>query len=164
MNIIEVRNLKRIYRATAGVIRRTTKEIVAVDDISFDIKEGELFGLLGPNGAGKTTSVKVLATLLIPDAGEVRVKGKIGRGVKSRAFKKEEADAMIANITWTTDYSQLAGADLVIEAATEDVGIKKKIFAEVEKICSETTIFASNSSHMEPEVIFSGTERPALPC
>ncbi|MBT3336983.1 MAG: ABC transporter ATP-binding protein [Anaerolineae bacterium] len=75
MNSIEVKNLKRIYRATTGVIRRTTKEIVAVDDVSFEIKEGELFGLLGPNGAGKTTTVKVLATLLIPDAGEVRVKG-----------------------------------------------------------------------------------------
>jgi enoyl-CoA hydratase/3-hydroxyacyl-CoA dehydrogenase len=87
-------------------------------------------------------------------SGEVRVKGKIGRGVKTKAFKKEEADAMIANITWTTDYSQLSGTDLVIEAATEEVGIKKKIFAEVEKICSDTTIFASNSSHMEPEVIF----------
>jgi 3-hydroxyacyl-CoA dehydrogenase/enoyl-CoA hydratase/carnithine racemase len=87
-------------------------------------------------------------------SGEVRVKGKIGRGVKTRAFKKEEADAMIANITWTTDYSQLAGADLVIEAATEALGIKKKIFAEVEKICADTTMLASNSSHMEPEVIF----------
>ena len=75
MNTIEVKNLKRIYRTTTGVIRRKHKDVVAVEDISFDIKEGELFGLLGPNGAGKTTSVKVLATLLIPDAGEVRVKG-----------------------------------------------------------------------------------------
>jgi enoyl-CoA hydratase/3-hydroxyacyl-CoA dehydrogenase len=91
-------------------------------------------------------------------SGEVRVKGKIGRGVKTKAFKKDEADAMIANITWTSDYSQLSGADLVIEAATEELGIKKKIFAEVEKICSGTAIFASNSSHMEPEVIFGGVE------
>ncbi len=87
-------------------------------------------------------------------SGEVRVKGKIGRGVKSKTFKQDEADAMIANIIWTTDYSQLSGANLVIEAATEELGVKKKIFAEVEKICSDTTIFASNSSHMEPEVIF----------
>ncbi|MBC8333786.1 MAG: ABC transporter ATP-binding protein [Anaerolineales bacterium] len=75
MNSIEVKNLKRIYRATIGVIRRTVKEVIAVDDISFEIKEGELFGLLGPNGAGKTTTVKVLATLLIPNAGEVKVNG-----------------------------------------------------------------------------------------
>ena len=91
-------------------------------------------------------------------SGEVRVKGKIGRGVKTRAFKKDEADAMIANITWTTDYAQLEGADLVIEAATENVGIKKKIFAQVEKICSDEAIFASNSSHMEPEVIFADVD------
>jgi len=87
-------------------------------------------------------------------SGEVRVKGKIGRGVKTRTFKQDEADAMTANISWTTDYSQLGGADLVIEAATEDKGIKQKIFSELEKTCPETTIFASNSSHMEPEVIF----------
>ncbi len=87
-------------------------------------------------------------------SGEVRVRGKIGRGIKSKAFKQDEADAMIANIAWTSDYSQLAGADLVIEAATEDVDIKKKIFAKLEQICSDTAVFASNSSHMEPEVIF----------
>jgi enoyl-CoA hydratase/3-hydroxyacyl-CoA dehydrogenase len=87
-------------------------------------------------------------------SGEVRVKGKIGRGVKTRTFKPDEADAMTANILWTTDYSQLSGADLVIEAATEDKRIKQKIFSELEKTCSKTAIFASNSSHMEPEVIF----------
>ncbi len=87
-------------------------------------------------------------------SGEVRVKGKIGRGVKTRTFKQDEADAILANISWTTDYSQLSGADLVIEAATEDKSIKQKIFSELEKTCPETAIFASNSSHMEPEVIF----------
>jgi enoyl-CoA hydratase/3-hydroxyacyl-CoA dehydrogenase len=87
-------------------------------------------------------------------SGEARVKGKIGRGVKTGAFKKDEADSMMANISWTTDYSQLKGADLVIEAATEDRAIKGKIFSELEKICSEKAIFASNSSHLEPESIF----------
>jgi ABC-2 type transport system ATP-binding protein len=57
------------------VIRRTAKEIVAVDDVSFAIEEGELFGLLGPNGAGKTTTVKMLTTLLIPARGSASVKG-----------------------------------------------------------------------------------------
>ena len=75
MNTIEVKNLRRIYRTTTGVIRRKVKEVIAVDDVSFAIEEGELFGLLGPNGAGKTTIVKVLATLLIPDAGSVSVSG-----------------------------------------------------------------------------------------
>jgi ABC-2 type transport system ATP-binding protein len=47
----------------------------AVDDISFTIEEGEVFGLLGPNGAGKSTTIKMLTTLLSPTAGHARVNG-----------------------------------------------------------------------------------------
>jgi len=90
--------------------------------------------------------------------GEARVKGKVGRGVKTRAFREEEAASMIKNLSWTKDYSKLSGVDLVIEAATENIGIKRKIFSELEKICPKTTIFASNSSHIEPEVIFAETK------
>lgn len=75
MNAIEVRRLRRVFRATIGTIRRRTKEVVAVDDISFDVRDGELFGLLGPNGAGKTTTVKMLTTLLIPTSGTATVLG-----------------------------------------------------------------------------------------
>ena len=75
MNAIEVQNLQRVYRARIGVIKRSIKEVMAVEDISFDIKTGELFGLLGPNGAGKTTTVKMLATLLIPTKGTASVMG-----------------------------------------------------------------------------------------
>jgi ABC-2 type transport system ATP-binding protein len=47
--------------------------IKAVDDISFDVKEGEIFGFLGPNGAGKTTTISMVAGLLKPDAGKIRI-------------------------------------------------------------------------------------------
>ena len=75
MKAIEVSQLRRVFKTTIGVIKRTAKEIVAVDNVSFDIKEGELFGLLGPNGAGKTTTAKMLTTLLIPTEGSATVKG-----------------------------------------------------------------------------------------
>src|SRR3989304_208615 len=75
MKAIEVNHLRRIFRATTGVIRRSGKEVVAVDDISFEVQPGELFGLLGPNGAGKTTTVKMLTTLLIPSGGTAQVLG-----------------------------------------------------------------------------------------
>jgi ABC-2 type transport system ATP-binding protein len=68
-------HLRRVFRPKIGVLRRTTKEIVAVEDISFEISRGELFGLLGPNGAGKTTTVKMLATLLIPTGGSANIQG-----------------------------------------------------------------------------------------
>jgi ABC-2 type transport system ATP-binding protein len=75
VNAIEVSHLRRTFKSNIGVIKRTAKEIVAVDDVSFEIQEGELFGLLGPNGAGKTTTVKMLTTLLIPTSGSASVKG-----------------------------------------------------------------------------------------
>lgn len=75
MNAIEVEHLRRVYRATIGTFRRSTKEVVAVDDISFAVRPGELFGILGPNGAGKTTMVKMLTTLLIPTSGTAHILG-----------------------------------------------------------------------------------------
>ena len=50
-------------------------EIEAVRNISFEIREGEIFGLIGPNGAGKTTTLRIIATLLKPDFGSVKVFG-----------------------------------------------------------------------------------------
>ena len=63
MEIEQVENLSKVF----------DKEIVAVDNISFHVKEGEIFGFLGPNGAGKTTTIKVLTTLLQPTNGQVNI-------------------------------------------------------------------------------------------
>ena len=60
--IIEVEHLRKLYGPT-----------VAVEDISFEVAEGEIFGLLGPHGAGKTTTVECLQGLRRPDAGRLRV-------------------------------------------------------------------------------------------
>src|SRR5574340_257374 len=49
--------------------------IVAVDTVSFDVIEGEIFGFLGPNGAGKTTLVRMLTTLIKPTSGNAKVEG-----------------------------------------------------------------------------------------
>ena len=56
-------------------ITKSFGKVKAVDDVSFDVRPGELFGLIGPDGAGKTTLFRILATLLLPDAGEATVLG-----------------------------------------------------------------------------------------
>ncbi|MCK5638506.1 MAG: ATP-binding cassette domain-containing protein, partial [Flavobacteriaceae bacterium] len=56
-------------------ISKSYGDLKAVDDISFEVKEGELFGLIGPDGAGKTTLFRILTTLLIADKGEATVAG-----------------------------------------------------------------------------------------
>ncbi len=72
---IEVDHLRRVFETNIGIFRRSKKEVVAVDGISFQVNSGELFGLLGPNGAGKTTTVKMLTTLLLPTSGSAHVLG-----------------------------------------------------------------------------------------
>ncbi len=68
-NVIEVRGLKKYF-----------KEVKAVDDISFSVKKGELFGFLGVNGAGKSTTINMLCTLFSPTSGDVSVCGyRLGR-------------------------------------------------------------------------------------
>ncbi len=62
---IEIKNLVKQY-----------KKVTAVNNISLDVYEGEIFGFLGPNGAGKTTTIKTLLGLIFPTAGEVLVLGK----------------------------------------------------------------------------------------
>jgi ABC-2 type transport system ATP-binding protein len=63
--------------ATKSLVRRTTREVKAVDAISFDIEPGEVVGFLGPNGAGKTTTLKMLSGLLYASGGEARVLGHV---------------------------------------------------------------------------------------
>lgn len=64
MVAISIKNLRKEY-----------KDVVAVDDLSLDIEEGELFSLLGVNGAGKTTTIKMLSTLALPTSGDVAIFG-----------------------------------------------------------------------------------------
>jgi ABC-2 type transport system ATP-binding protein len=56
-------------------IRKTYGPIVAVDDVSFDVREGEIFGLIGPNGAGKTTTMECVEGLRRPDRGSIAILG-----------------------------------------------------------------------------------------
>ena len=68
-NIIRIDHVTKIFNST-------TKSVTAVDDVSFDVKRGEIFGLLGPNGAGKTTLIRLLVGLLKPKTGNVQILGQ----------------------------------------------------------------------------------------
>jgi len=88
------------------------------------------------------------------DAGSKKAESKMAKAAEKKIFKKEVADAIFKNILFTTDYEKIADADFVIEAAFERADVKHKIFDQCQAACPKKAIFASNSSHMEPEVIF----------
>jgi ABC-2 type transport system ATP-binding protein len=69
-------------------LTRAFGDFIAVDHVTFDVREGEIFGFLGPNGAGKTTTIKMLAGLLAPTSGEGRVAGYDIR-TESEAIKQK---------------------------------------------------------------------------
>jgi viologen exporter family transport system ATP-binding protein len=87
MPAVDVKALEKVFEvpereaglreATRSLLRRRTREVRAVDAISFAIEPGEIVGFLGPNGAGKTTTLKMLSGLLFPTGGEARVLGHV---------------------------------------------------------------------------------------
>lgn len=76
--ILHVENISKTFTLSKKQMKlekTTDKKKIAVNDLSFSAYEGEIFGLLGPNGAGKTTTLRMIATLLKPDSGEIIVDG-----------------------------------------------------------------------------------------
>ncbi|MBM7786658.1 ABC transporter ATP-binding protein [Tenggerimyces flavus] len=96
MNAIEVRHLHKSYG-----------EVVAVDDLSFEVNEGEIFGLLGRNGAGKSTAVESIAGLVRPDRGEVRVLGLDPRRDRRRLLPKLGVQLQSSALHWSLTVREL---------------------------------------------------------
>ena len=120
--VIQVRDLRKSY-----------KDNVAVDGISFEVHHGEIFGMLGPNGAGKTTTVEILEGLRDLDSGEAyingfdvtknakRVKGMIGVQLQQNAFFDN------LNLRETIQlFATLYGSDMQPEDALEKVDLAER--------------------------------------
>ena len=86
-NIIEIKNITKEFKvlnrreglkgSIKDLFSRNYKTIRAVDNISMNIKQGEIVGYLGPNGAGKSTTIKMMTGILEPTSGEILVNGNI---------------------------------------------------------------------------------------
>ena len=111
--------------------------------------------VLAPYGV-RTVVVDVADEAL--QRGQAKLQKKIAKGVESGAFTAEQQAVMLEHVEFTRDYDAIGGANLVVEAATEDKALKGRIFDQVESLVADDAILASNSSHLEPEVIFQGAK------
>jgi len=87
--VIEARGLHKVFRDFWG-----RPKVRAVQDLTLEVRSGEIFGLLGPNGSGKSTTIKMLLGLLYPTSGELRVMGRSPRDAVTRehlGFMPEES-------------------------------------------------------------------------
>jgi enoyl-CoA hydratase/3-hydroxyacyl-CoA dehydrogenase len=93
-------------------------------------------------------------------AAEQRIIGYTEKAIEKKKMKPERAAAVRENIVYTTDYQQIKNCQLVIEAATEAIPLKQKIFETVENIVSDDTIITSNTSSIPADRIFQHMKKP----
>lgn len=94
------------------------------------------------------------------DRGIAGINKGLTKLVSKGKITEEDKEAVLSKITGTTDLGLAADCDLVIEAAVENMEIKKQIFAELDKICKEETILASNTSSLSITEVALATNRP----
>ncbi|MCY4068614.1 MAG: 3-hydroxybutyryl-CoA dehydrogenase [Acidimicrobiaceae bacterium] len=94
------------------------------------------------------------------EAGQGRVTGSMGRAVARGKLDDAERDAAWQAISWTTDFDDLSGCDLVIEAVTENLAVKLEIFAELDRVLDPSAVMATNTSSLPVIDVAMGTSRP----
>jgi 3-hydroxybutyryl-CoA dehydrogenase len=123
---------------------------------------------MGTMGAGIAqvclqAGLEVVGRDVAPELGD-RARGRIdhylSRGVEKGRLTQDQKDAALANLTFTTELDDLAGCQLVIEAAFEDLGVKRELFAELDRLVPPPAVLATNTSALSVTQIADATQTP----
>lgn len=151
---------------SASQLTRRFGDRVAVEDVSFELRPGEIFALLGPNGAGKTTTLRMLAGLIAPSSGSVRLNGEVmARGTASRlrrriGFLTEtpglwERLTVFQNLSVYARLHGLAAPRRVVNDALETFGMlhrARDMAAQLSKGLKQRVALARTLLH-EPDIV-----------
>ena len=152
-------------REVAKIPDISKETIVQAIDGAAVIGSGTMGGGIAMNFANAGIPVFLVdVSLEVLDAGLDKVRQNYARSVSSGRFSQDIMDERMALITGTTDYEDVAGADIIIEAVFEDMVLKKKIFRELDQICKPEAILASNTSSLDINEIAASTSRPEKVC
>jgi len=114
---------------------------VAVDDLSFSVAQGEIFGLIGPNGAGKTTTIRMMMDIIKPDSGEVAILGeKLSEAAKNRLGYLPEERGL---------YKKLGVLDSIVYLSSLKGMDKPSAMEKAEELLEKTGMSATKSKKVE---------------
>ena len=122
-------------------------------------------GLMG-SGIAEVSAKAGYDTLLreidqaFADKARGRIEKSLGKAVDKGKLEAADRDAALGRLTCVTDLADLAGADIVIEAVTEELPLKREIFGELDRLCGPEAIFASNTSSLTIVDMAAATDRP----
>ena len=74
---ISVKNISKKFKTASKERKNQVREFLAIDNVSFEVKKGEMIGIIGTNGSGKTTLLRTISGIYTPDKGEIHINGKI---------------------------------------------------------------------------------------
>lgn len=117
-NLLEVRNLRSYYAVRGGFFQRKIGHVKAVDNISFEIKKGEVLGLVGESGCGKSTTGRTILRLLNPTSGEIIFDGKNISRAKGKALREIRRDMQMV---FQDPYASLNPMQMVGDIVSEPI-------------------------------------------
>jgi len=142
----------------AGLVKDTL--LRSIESVAL-IGAGTMGGGIAMNFASKGIPVHIVdVDAAAIDRGLAVVRGNYMRGVKKGRMSETQLDSLMQLFIPTTDYADLAGVDLVIEAVFENMALKKEIFKRLDQACKPGAILASNTSYLDLDEIAQVTSRP----
>ncbi|KAK9812903.1 hypothetical protein WJX72_005569 [[Myrmecia] bisecta] len=143
--------------------QRATKRVKGVTDCGLAARPVKSLAVIGGGLMGSgiaTASVLVGIQVLMKEvnaqflqAGLDRIKANLRNRVKKGKMSQDAADAALARVSGTLEYTQFSEVDMVIEAVIEDVSLKQRIFTDLEKVCRPDAILATNTSTIDIDVV-----------
>jgi peptide/nickel transport system ATP-binding protein len=118
-DLLQVRGLRKYFPIRGGVFSRVVANVKAVEDVSFDVKKGEVVGLVGESGSGKTTAGRAILRLIEPTAGEVMFEGvDVAKLPKSRMREYRKEMQIIFQDPFASLNPRMSVGDIIGEALT----------------------------------------------
>lgn len=160
--ILEVKNLKKYFDITGGIFSRKVGDVKAVDDVSFSVKEGEVFGLVGESGCGKSTTGRSILRLIEPTDGKIIFNGVDITTLKSEEMRKLRKDMQIV---FQDPYASLNPRHTVEKIISEPmivhgIGNKKERREKVEYLLEKVGLSSYHASRYPHQ--FSGGQRQRI--